>query len=188
MEYLLFIGYLVIFSWLVTKVKFFTKSGLSNPQLIILFLVKVLAGIFYGWMGLYYGNLAQMLDTWAYHQFGINEYRLLTTNPHEYFTNMFYTPYPNGFEKFFASSDSYWNDLQGNVFVKLLSIFDFFSFVHYYVNVIFYAFISMFGPVALFRVMSDVYPGKRLQVLLAAFFIPSFVYWTSGLHKEGLIF
>ena len=188
MEYLLFIGYLVIFTWLVTKVKFFTKSGLSNPQLIILFLVKVLAGIFYGWMGLYYGNLAQMLDTWGYHQFGVAEYRLLTANPHEYFTNMFYTPYPNGFGKFFASTDSYWNDLKGNIFVKLLSVFDLFSFGKYYVNVIFYSFISMFGPIALFRVMSDVYPGKKLQVLLPAFFIPSFIYWTSGLHKEGLIF
>jgi len=188
LEYLLFIGYLVIFTWLVTKVKFFTRSGLSNPQLIILFLVKVLAGIFYGWIGVYYGNLAQMLDTWSYHQLGLAEYHLLSTNPHEYFTNMFYTPYPEGYERVFESTDSYWNDLKGNVFVKLISIFNLLSFGHYYVNVIFYSFISLFGPIALFRVMADIFPGKKLQVLLPAFFIPSFVYWTSGLHKEGLIF
>jgi hypothetical protein len=36
--------------------------------------------------------------------------------------------------------------------------------------------------------MTDVFPGKKLSILLATIFIPSFLYWTSGLHKEGLIF
>ena len=61
MEYLLFVAYLVTFAWLVTKVKFFTRSGITQSQLIILFLVKVMAGIFYGWIGIYYSSLAQML-------------------------------------------------------------------------------------------------------------------------------
>lgn len=188
MEYLLFVAYLILFAWLVTRVRFFTRSGLSHSQLIILFLVKVMAGIFYGWMGLYYGNLAQMVDTWGYHHIGIVEYQILRTDPHQYFTNLFYNHYPGGWGNFFASSDSYWNDLKGNVFVKLLSVFDMLSFGHYYVNVIFYSFISLYGPIAIIRVMNDVFPGKRLAVLLATFFIPSFIYWTSGIHKEGLIF
>ena len=122
MEYLLFVAYLVLFAWLVTRVKFFTRSGLSHSQFVILFLLKVMAGIFYGWMGLYYGNLAQMLDTWGYHQIGIIEYHTLSTNPHEYFTNLFHNPYPAGWGNFFGSTDSYWNDLKGNIFVKLLSV------------------------------------------------------------------
>jgi hypothetical protein len=188
LEYLLFVVYLILFAWLVTKVKFFTDSGLSNSQLIIIFLLKVIAGIFYGWIGLYYGNLAQMLDTWAYHHVGLTEYRILMNNPHEYFTNIFQNPYPGGMGRFFGSSDSYWNDLKGNIFVKLLSIFDILSFGRYYVNVIFYSFISLFGPIALFRVMKDLFPGRKVPVLLATFSIPSFIYWTSGVHKEGLIF
>jgi len=36
--------------------------------------------------------------------------------------------------------------------------------------------------------MNDVYPGKKLQMIVSVFLIPSFLYWTSGLHKEGLIF
>jgi hypothetical protein len=46
----------------------------------------------------------------------------------------------------------------------------------------------MFGPIAIYRVMSDVYPAKKWQLLIAVFLLPSFIYWTSGLHKEGLIF
>ena len=188
MEYLLFVGYLVLFAWLVTKTKFLNRSGLSSSQLIIIFLLKVMAGIFYGWVGIYYGNHAQMLDTWSYHYMGIEEYKLLYENPQEYLVNLFRDPYEGGVTKFLESSNSYWNDLKANIFVKILSLFNIFSFGRYYTNVIFYSFISMFGPIAIYRVMNEVYPGKKFQVLIAVFLIPSFLYWTSGLHKEGLIF
>ena len=189
MDYLLFAAYLVLFAWLVTKSSFFTKTGLSNPQLVIIFLLKVIAGIFYGWMGHFYGGFAQMLDTWVYHHNSLAEYDLLKTNPHEYFTNLFHNPYSKeGVDSFFGSKDSYWNDLKGNVFTKIVSIFDIFSFGQYYVNVIFYAFISLFGPMAFYRVMADVFPRQKSIVLLTTFFIPSFYYWSSGIHKEGLIF
>ncbi|MBK9568840.1 MAG: hypothetical protein WAT34_10425 [Chitinophagaceae bacterium] len=188
MEYLLFVIYLVLFAWLVTKVKFFTRSGLSKPQLIIILLLKIMAGIFYGWIGLYYGGLAQMQDTWGFHNSSIQEYHLLFNNPHEYFTNLFNNPYESGVSKFFESNDSYWNDLKGNFLIKVLSVFNIFSFGHYYVNVILYSFVTIFGAMAIYRVMTDVFPGKKMTVLLATFLVPSFLYWTSGIHKEGLIF
>ncbi len=188
MEYLLFVAWLVLFAWLVTKIRFFKRSGLSDPQLIIIFLLKVMAGIFYGWIGLYYGNLAQMSDTWSLHYSSIQEYHLLHDNPHEYFTNLFRDPYEGGILKFFGSNDSYWNDLKGNILVKILSVFDIFSFGYYYVNVVFYAFVTMVGPIAVYRIMNDVFPGRKIIVLLATFLVPSFLYWTSGIHKDGLIF
>jgi len=187
LEYLLFAAYLVLFAWLVTRIKFFTRSGLSNPQLIILFLLKVMAGIFYGWMGIYYGTTAQMLDTWVHHQNGMMEYQLLKEDPSLYFTNLFRNPYNDGMSKFFASSDSYWNDLKGNMFAKILSVFDIFTFGKYYVNVIFYSFLTLFGPIALFRVMTDAFPRQKSAVLIATFLVPSFLYWCSGLHKEGAL-
>ena len=147
-----------------------------------------MAGIFYGWMGIYYGNHAQMVDTWSYHYSSIQEYKLLFQNPSEYLVNLFHDPYSGGIFKFFGTEYSYWNDLKGNIFIKILSIFNIFSFGNYYTNVIFYSFISMFGPIAIYRVMNDVYPGKKWQMLASVFLIPSFLYWASGLHKEGLIF
>jgi hypothetical protein len=181
--------YLVLFAWLVTKVKFFTRSGLSKPQLIILFLLKIMAGIFYGWIGTYYGGLAQMYDTWVYHNQGITEYNLLFSNPNKYLTNIFHNPYGTGItDDFLKSSDSYWNDLKANMFIKTLSIFNIFSFANYYVNVIIYSFVTLFGPIAIYRVMTDVFPSKKITILISAFLIPSFLYWTSGLHKEGLLF
>lgn len=188
MENLLFAAYLVLFAWLVTSVRFFRGSGLSNPQLVILLLLKVMTGIFYGWMGIYYGDTAQMLDTWAHHRNGLMEYEILKTNPQEYFTNLFRDPYQGGgVQSFFGSADSYWNDLKGNMFAKVLSIFDIFSFGNYYINVVFYSFLTLFGPIAIYRVMIDVFPGQKVAVMIGCFLLPSFLYWSSGIHKEGAI-
>ena len=189
MEYILFAVYLVLFAWIVTRTSFFTKSGLSKPQLVILFFLKVIAGIFYGWMGHFYGNFAQMVDTWNYHRGGLEEYQLLFNEPHIYLTNLFHNSYnTEGLDSFFGSKNSYWNDLKANVFIKVLSIFDIFSLGHYYVNVVFYSFLSLFGPMASYRVMTHAFPSKKNIILITTFLVPSFLYWSSGLHKEGLIF
>lgn len=188
LEYLLFVAYLVLFAWLVTKIRFFTTTGLSNSQLIILFLLKLMAGIFYGWIGTYYGGLAQMYDTWSYHGESIAEYHLLQTNPQEYITNLFRNTYGGSLPDILGTGNSYWNDLKGNALIKLLSVFNILSFGHYYVNVIFYSFITLMGPICVFRVMNDAIPGRKTAIIVAAFLVPSFTYWTSGLHKEGLLF
>lgn len=147
-----------------------------------------MAGIIYGWVGIYYGELAHMIDTWAYHYESLPEYYLLLSHPINFFTTLFHNTYPEGYGNFLVSHNSWWNDVKANFYVKIIAIFDVFSFGHYYVNVIFYSFLSFFGPIAVYRVMQDVFPTKKIAVLLASFLIPSFLYWTSGLHKEGLIF
>lgn len=187
-HYLLFAAYLVLFSWLVTKIKFFNRSGFTSSQLVIIFLLKVMAGIFYGWIGVYYGQTAQMIDTWAYHLQGLGEYKLLVSHPVDFFTSLFHNSYEGGYTNFLNSQNSWWNDVKANFFIKLMAIFDLFSFGNYYVNVIFYSFLTLLGPMAIYRVMKDVFPSQKIPVLIACFLIPSFLYWTSGLHKEGLIF
>lgn len=187
MEYLLFTAYLLLFAWLTTKVRFFTNSGLTHAQLIIIFLLKVMAGIIYGWIGVYYGELAQMVDTWSYHYESLQEYQVLLSNPLEFFTSLFRNGHQDGYTRF-LSENSWWNDLKANFFIKILAIFNLLSFGHYYINVVFYSFLSLFGPIAFYRIMQDVFPQRKLAVLLATFLVPSFLYWTSGLHKDGFIF
>ena len=89
---------------------------------------------------------------------------------------------------FFSVNNSWWNDLKGNFFIKILALFNLISWGHYYTNVIIYSFITCFGSVALYRVMNDVFPSRKIVVLLVTFLLPSFLYWTSGIHKDGLIF
>jgi hypothetical protein len=188
LEHLLFAGYLIVFAWLVTRTPFFTASGLSSFQLVTIFLLKVMAGIFYGWVGVYYGNMAQMVDTWSFHYDSLAEARLFRSDPVHYLSGFFSDTYGDGFGGFLGREKSWWDNLDLNVILKLFGLFNVASFGHYYINVIFYSFLTFFGPIAFYRVMRHVFPHKRLTLLLVVFFIPSFLYWTSGLHKEGLIF
>lgn len=146
-----------------------------------------MAGILYGWIGVYYAELAQMADTWGFHYESIKEHKLLVTDPLQFFSSIFQNSYQEGYTKFLAVENSWWNDLKGTIFIKLLAVFNLLSFGNYYVNVIFFSFITMFGPVAIFRLMNETFRAK-LPVLLATFLVPSFLYWTSGLHKDGLVF
>ena len=189
MEHLLFAGYLIAFALLVTKIGFFKHSGLSSSQLIIVFLLKVMAGILYGWIGVYYANMAQMLDTWNYHQESLVEYDLLLSDPQRFITSFFKSEYEFGYGgSFFSTDNSWWSNLPLNFLIKLLAIFNFFSLGNYYINVLFYSFLTIWGPVALYRVMKDVFSFNVLAVLIATFLLPSFIYWTSGIHKDGILF
>src|SRR5215207_9976187 len=122
LEHLLFAAYLVLFSWLITKVAFYKKSGLTPAQLVIIFLLKVIAGIFYGWIGVYYGNLAQMVDTWMFHYEGMEGYELLLSSPKEFFTSLFKNNYQE-YGRFLSSENSWWNDLHNNFFIMIISFF-----------------------------------------------------------------
>jgi hypothetical protein len=176
-----------LFSWLVTKVSFFKKSGLTPTQLIIIFLLKIVAGIFYGWIGVYYGEMAKMVDTWGLHYEGLKAYEVLKSDPSNFFSFLFENTYGN-YRGFFSDETSWWNDLHNNTFIMMLSLFDLLSFGSYYINVVFYAFLTLFGPVAIYRVMKDAIPGKTLVILIGSFLLPSFIYWCSGLNKDGLVY
>lgn len=189
MEHLLFAVYLILFAWLVTKVPFFIKSGLTPSQLVIAFLLKVMAAIFYGWIGVYYGQMARMVDTWAFFYESQQELKLLVNQPAEFVLSFFRSNYADGgYSRFLSVKNSWWNDLDINFLVKLFAVFNVFSFSNYFINTIFFSFLTLFGPIALYRMMADAFPQQKFVILLTTFLFPSFIYWTSGLHKDGLIF
>lgn len=163
------------------------KSGLTPTQLVIIFLLKIVAGIFYGWIGVYYGEMAKMVDTWGLHYEGLKAYEVLKSNPSNFFPFLFENTYGD-YRGFFSDETSWWNDLHNNTFIMLLSFFDLLSFGSYYVNVIFFAFLTLFGPVAIYRVTKDAISANNLVILIGSFLIPSFIYWCSGLNKDGLVY
>ena len=188
LEFLSFSIYLLLFTWAVTRTRFFVNSGISRQQLAMLFLLKVMVGIIYGWIGIYDGNLAQMADTWNHHFESLKQTSLLFQNPRLYFTDAFEGMNTNDVSSFFSSTNSYWNNLKQNAYVKIISIFNCFSFGNYYINVIFYSYFTFFGVVAIYKVMKHHLQSKQVILIISCFLIPSFIYWCSGLHKDGLTF
>ncbi len=188
MTYLLFAVYLVLFSWLITRVKFIKQAGLPNYWLIGLFLLKVAAGIAYGWYYTTIPDYAVSADSWKFFFDAKNDTALLYKDPLRYFTSIYDNPYDKDYRHLFSSVNSYWNDLKHTYMVKIVALFNVLSGSRYYVNVIFYSFITFFGPIAFIRVMNDVFPNRKLLITASTFLLPSFLFWSSGIHKDGLIF
>src|SRR5215510_16492000 len=108
MAWILFIIYLCLFCWLITRIGFFKKSGLSSLLLIALFLLKLAAAVVYGLVmghSAYYRTIA---DTWRYQADSVVETKLLFDHPGQWLTNLFTYPYAEGYTKLFSTENSYW--------------------------------------------------------------------------------
>ena len=185
MSYLLFIFYCFLFCWLITRIKFFKVAGLGNRMLIFLFLVRIMVSLFNCYMNVYHYTVSDIL---SFQQQGVDEFHLLFNNPGEYFTNIFHNGHSNGYAGFLASSDSYWNDTRSNIIVKILSLFNIFSGTNFYVNTLIYNFFIFWASVCLYRVFLQIFPADKFILICSIFLLPSVVYFTSGIHRDGLIF
>ncbi len=149
-------------------------------------MIKISAGIFYGW---FYSLSAYKpgSDTWRYFDLSKPETDWLLKDPVGFIKDLFHYSYQQS-GNIFSGENSYWNDLKSNTIIKLMAVFNVFTSKNYYANIIFFNFLFFFGPVAFFRVMNKLYPQKKLLLILVIFFMPSFLFWCSGSHKDGLIF
>ncbi|MEP6677117.1 MAG: hypothetical protein ABJA78_18290, partial [Ferruginibacter sp.] len=189
MNYIFFILYTALGCWLIARIKFVQRSGLKPATIRGLFIVKILAGAALGWMSIhFYGNKPSDNDYWMINEESWKEYQLLLHHPKEYFSNIFHSPYSNGYSGFFNSLQSYWNDLKNNIIIKIVSVFNIFSQGNYYINSIFMNFIAFFGHVAFFRIFSNIYKERKLSIIVGCFLLPSCLYFSSGLHKDAVVF
>ena len=182
-------GVLVCFFLISLVIYFFNRSKeplLSSKQIIGILAVKLIFGCIYGYLFLkvYHGD-----DTWLYHQESLEEYAWLKRNPWTFIVDLFTNGYhTNQSLSFFNSSNSFWKDLQYNILIKLLAIFNLFSFGDYYVNTLFFNLITFWGHLYLFKLCLRYFPTKRNILLALIFFFPPLLFWQSGIRKDGLVF
>ncbi len=156
---------------------------MENRTIIILFLLRILAGMVNAWINLYYYSGT---DSSVFHQEGIIEYHLLFNNPKEYLLNVFHDKV--SYSGLFDITDSFWNNLRSNIIIKLLSVFDILSNCNYFINTVFYNFLVFFASVSLYRIFIQIFPSRKNTLLITMFLLPSCLYFTSGLHRDGLVF
>jgi len=182
----IFIFYFILFCWILCKTSFIKKSGLNKWWIIGLFSAKVFAGFVYGWFyqqPAYYATS----DTWHFFELSKGETDWLLHDPAAFFKDIFIYGYERS-GNLFLGENSYWNDLKSNLIIKLLAICNMLTFKNYYADIVLFNFLFFFGPIALYRLLSTVFSTKKLLLIAGVFLIPSFLFWCSGIHKDGLIF
>ncbi|MGN6604627.1 MAG: hypothetical protein ACTHK8_19370 [Ginsengibacter sp.] len=185
MLYLLFIFYSVLLCWLISRIKFFKKSGLSTQLLLSLFIIRIIALLVSCYAN---EHLIRNSDSLVFQQMGIDEFNLLFSDPHQYFINFFHNPYPHGYSRIFEDYHSFWNNIRNILIAKMLSVFDFFSFKNFWINTLFFNFLVFFGCVGLYRVFSKIFPKAFYSLIFCIFLLPSALFYSSMIHRDGLIF
>jgi hypothetical protein len=183
----LFIAYAIFFSWLLGKIPFVKRAGLPMPYLIALFVLKIAAGLAYGYIHFNAPGHVGLTDTWKFFYQGSEETAKILKDPYMIIRDILPHEVHRGFGKLFTTENSYWNDVKHELMVKLAAVLNIFSGSNYYVNVVLYSFMTMAGPVAMYRLLQNAIPGKQLRFFLACC-IPTVLFWCSGFHKEGILF
>lgn len=185
MYYLLFIIYTCLFCWLIHRMRFFRSFEPGSRLLIILFLYRIAIGIASSYINMHYFEISDIV---TFQNMGVKQFNLLLHSPEEYFTNILRDPYHQHYAGVFDISHSYWNNLKSNLIAKILSLFNFFSFRNFYINTLIYNFLIFFGVVALYKAFIQLFPTYRKWIIFLIFIFPTTVYFTSIMHKDGLIF
>lgn len=183
---LIFSFYFLLFTWILCNTGFVKKTGLSKWWIIGLFAAKIFAGIVYGW---FYQQPAYFAtsDTWHFFDLSKGETDWLLHDPLAFFRDIFMYGYERS-GNLFIGENSYWNDLKSNLIIKLLAVCNVFTLKNYYANIVLFNFLFFFGPVALYRVINNLFSTHKLLQVAGVFLFPSFLFWCSGIHKDGLIF
>lgn len=186
---ILFIFYSLLAGWALTRLRITGKSGIPRHIVLSLFGIKLATGVLYGYIYTLTPNYAVTSDSWNIYYESLKEYQFLLKNPLDFFSRFFSNPDGLSYSNFFGSSNSYWNDLKDQLLARIEALMNLFSFGDYYVNVVFYSYISFLGSLVFFRCIQNVFINAPMLLnTIASFLIPSFLFWTGGMYKDGYIF
>ena len=180
----LFIFYFLLLGFWLTRIKIVKETEIGTPVLLILFTIKIMAGIAVGLASYYI--FKYQTDYFQTNLYGIQEYHSLFESPKVFFSDLFKSNYTETGE-FFGSRGSYWNDLRLNIIYKVLAFTNIFSRGNYYINSLFFNFVSFIGSILLYKVFINVYPSKKWQIAIGSFLLPSTLYFGSGIFKDLIV-
>ncbi len=150
-----------------------------------IFIIKIIAGfafaLFYK-LPQYYATA----DTWRFYHLSLTETDWLLNDPLSFIKDLFSYGYDET-GNIFSGSNSYWNDLKSNVLVKLIAVLNVITNKSYYTLIIFFNYFFLLGLVGLYRVFTVYSSNRKVLLLIGIFFIPSTLFWCSGVHKDGFI-
>lgn len=180
---LLFFFYLFAATWWLRRDKFLANSGLTPLETGRLFLLKVAIACIYGYIG---GGLYHItFDTWTVFKASLPETDMLLKHPGTFFAELVQDPNAN---LEVPGPITFWRSFQANYFIKVMAVLNLFSSRNYYINALFFSFFTLYGYAFFLRLFLLFRPDAKRIILLSSLLIPGFLFWGSGMYKEGLNF
>jgi hypothetical protein len=146
---------------------------------------KIFMGCLYGWVFLHYYNGD---DTWNYFNESKDETMLLLQHPLRFFQPFWpsYSLQVTGYHGWDALI-FYINDFERWFIIKSMAVLNLLSGKNYYTDVVLFEFLIIGGPLLLFKLLAREFPLRTGIYFLLVFFIPSVIFWCSGIRAEGVL-
>lgn len=174
--------FVVLFRFLNKRVN--KNNGLGR-YFMLGFSVKIIFGIVFGLFSI----LVIPGDTEMYYTAGIDFKNIILEDPGNVH---FITSDAKEFGEYYESrrlrpeNYGYVSAASNLVAVKFVALFSLFSLNNYLVISMFFSMFSFFGLWCMFRTFYRLYPAFHKQIFFIFFFIPSLLFWGSGVLKDTL--
>lgn len=186
MEYVVTGCYLLLLVWFVVKLPFFSDEYINKPVIVAAFLCKAVCGWVFIWLNsIYYYNGGDAVN---YFKVGRLVFDTLHTNP-LYFLELTFAPnnrIPPEYLTEIVETIPSWSDVRSYTAIRFNALAHLISFHSYPVHALFGTFLSFIGLTALYKTFAAYFPHRAKWLFAFFFFMPSILFWTSGLHKEGI--
>ena len=195
MDWILFLGYFSLFIFLIFRCKFFNNLPFSPFIISGVFFLKLLAGMALLWIYSHYYSDRLSSDVLKYFDDGKAIFKAFQTGHYLDFLKMVTGIHSSDPElmKYYQNTDFWFkkfnyhllNDNRTVIRFNALALI--FSHGSLYIHTLFMAFLSFIGGTAIFKVFNKFFKKKKFELLIAVFLIPSVIFWTSGVLKEGIL-
>lgn len=185
-EWLFISFYIILFSIYIYKNSFFEFRYFPKWLVLFVFYIKVGMGIFYGFV---HSEYYPFVDTFIYFSDAEAIYKTILKYPDYYwrgFTLQEPPPVAKGVyifpynHDFFASIGTYIN-VYFHAFLRI------FSFGYYNIHIIFLSFLGTLSSLFIYKALRPTNTYIYLKLFFIVF-LPSLIFWTSGLHKDGMVY
>lgn len=127
-------------------------------------------------------------DTVSYYESSRALVNMGMKNPTNFFQEVFQAPSMTNYILFDRVTGYPWPymyfDSQAWFVAKMLSPFLFLAFKSYLISTVLLSWVSFFGTWALFKMLCRYYPGQEGRMAFCMLFIPSVLFWGSGILKD----
>lgn len=187
--------YILLFSLVIFFYKRSVELGLPRWAFVLVFLVKVASGFFLTYIYSSHYTDRSTADIFKYYDDAKIMHKALGEKPADYFSmlsglgndNLYYdTTYYAKMNHWYKRND-FGNYNDNHTIIRLNALIMPFSFGSFHVHTVFMCFISFLGLFALYKFFLSLYRKKAFLIYVIVFFIPSVVFWGSGVLKEGLL-
>lgn len=181
----LFVLYFIVLLFAIHRIARKRIYNFSFLEIAAIFTTKALLGCLYGYIFLkyYHGD-----DTWNFFNDSIPEYRKMISHFDVFLKDLLPSASFQNAKTFTEGMGFYLRDLEYWTMIKLLAIFNLFSRSNYYIDVLFFNAVTCWGSFLLFKMLISILPDKKNILLITIFFIPSIIFWLSGIRGEALLF